>query len=159
MTNLDEWLQVGPMVRDAAEKIAAALIAEGRLRQLPALSLDADEVLDGTLDVRKEHFVELCVACDLLERPHFDAWRVHVENKVGNAAMLRYGRVGARQEYREIGQMSLAGPHLLAVDQIVVAVLEALLFGTCAQPGQVRSSVGLCIQLAPDLFGVEDLGN
>src|ERR1700738_5315856 len=113
------------MVRDSAEQIAAALVAKGRLRELPALTLGADDVLDRHLDVGKEDLVELRVARDLLERPHFDAWRLHVEDEVGNAAMLRYTRVGARQEYREIGQVCLAGPHLLAIDQVVVAVLEA----------------------------------
>ena len=49
-----------------------------------------------------------------------------------------------------------AGPHLLAVDDVVVAVLEASRTALVLQAGQVGARVGLRVQLAPDVLGGQD---
>src|SRR6266567_8173033 len=82
---------------------------------------------------------------------------MHVQDEVRNAFMLRHVRIGAREQHSEIRQVRLTGPHLLAVDDVVLAVLETLPVGFGAQTSQVRSGVGLGIQLAPDLVGAENL--
>src|SRR5215207_901421 len=71
--HLGEAAQVGLMAGNARQDTAAALEAERRLRQLPALAFLADDVLGRHPNVVEEHFGELAVAGDLLEGSHLDA--------------------------------------------------------------------------------------
>ena len=61
--------------------------------------------------------------------------------------------VGARQQHHPVGLMRDGRPHLLAVDDVVVAhFLRARL-----ERGQVRARVGLRVALAPDLLAGQHL--
>ena len=61
--------------------------------------------------------------------------------------------VGAHQQKAPIGEMRARGPHLLAVDDEMVAVVDR----AGAQAGQIGAGARLGIALAPDLVGAEDL--
>src|SRR5262249_33356875 len=139
--------------RDARHRVAAALEAERRLRDLPALPEPADEIAFLGAGVRHEDLVELRVAGDLLERPHLDAGLTHVEEQARDAFVLRHAGIGAREQDAPVRDVPAAGPDLLAVDDEVVA----LVLGTSAQARQVRAGVRLRVELAPHLLGREDL--
>ena len=67
--------------------------------------------------------------------------------------MLRDVGVGAGQEHAEVGVLAARGPHLLAVDDPLVAVLD----GPGLQAGQVRARLGLAEELAPGLLPGDDV--
>ena len=62
-------------------------------------------------------------------------------------------RVGAGEQHHPVGDLREAGPDLLAVDDVVVAVLH----GPGLERREVRARVGLGVALAPDLLAGEDL--
>ena len=73
----------------------AALVRERRVGDRPAVVQLADELVVGHEHLVEEHLVELGVARDLHERPHLDAGRLHVDDEVGDALVLRRVGVGA----------------------------------------------------------------
>ncbi len=77
---------------------------------------------------------------------------LHVHQEVGQALVLGHVGVGARDEHAPLGVLGAAGPHLLAGDDPVLAVLDRARF----QRGEVRAGLGLGEALAPDLLGRED---
>src|SRR5919202_189268 len=143
--------QVGLMAGDPRQDAAAALVAERRLRQLPALALLADDVLGRHADIGEEDFGELRAAGDLLQRAHLDARAVHVQDEVGDALVLGDAGVRPRQEHAEVGVGPEARPDLLPVDHPLVA----LAYGAGLEAGQVGAGIGFRVQLAPDVVGGE----
>ena len=109
----------------------------------------ADDVGARHAHVLEEHLVEVLVAADLLERPHGDAGAVHVDEQEGDALVLRRVGIGAHQQHAPVGVAREAGPHLLAVDDEVVAVEH----GARLQRRQIGAGVGLGESLTPDLVG------
>jgi hypothetical protein len=99
----------------------------------------------------EEHLAEVRVAHRVADGTHVDAGGAHVEQEVGDALALGRGRVGAGQEQAPVGVAGAAGPQLLTVDHIAVAVPA----GCRTQAGQVRAGLWLGEPLAPDL-AVED---
>src|SRR5262249_59417354 len=132
----------------------AALVRERRHGDLPAPIDVADDV--GTRDGYgvEEHLAEFGGSGDLPERPDRDAGKLHVEDEVGQAPVLRQRRIGARQEAAPAGELCVARPHLLPGDTEAVAVaLRAR-----AHRGEVAARVRLAEELAPDLVAGEDRG-
>ena len=76
-----------------------ALVHQRRDRDRPAVVLAADDVLVGDPRLLDEQLVELRLAGDLAQRPDLDAVLLHVHQEVGQAAVLRRVRVGARDEH------------------------------------------------------------
>ena len=79
--------------------------------------------------------------------------RGHVQQEVRNALALGGIRVGAGQQQAPVGVHTAAGPQLLAVDDVVVAVAS----GRGAQARQVGAGLRFGEALDPDL-AVEDRG-
>ena len=77
---------------------------------------------------------------------------LHVEDEVGEAAVLRQRRVGAREQDRPARELGVARPHLLAADAEPVAVA----LGARAHRGEIAAGVRLAEELAPDLVAGED---
>ena len=67
--------------------------------------------------------------------------------------MLRRGGIGAHDQLAPVRRPAVAGPHLLPVDDVVIAVETR----RRSAGGQVGSGVRLRETLAPDLLGAEDL--
>ena len=58
----------------------------------------------------------------------------HVDQQHGEAFMFRRGGVGAHDEFAPVGSPAVAVPHLLAVDDVVIAVDAAL---RCCRLGEI----------------------
>ena len=71
--------------------------------------------------------------------------RLHVDEEVGDAAVLRRIRVGAGEHEHPVGGMRAGGPDLLAVDDEVVAIAD----GASLEAGEVGAGAGLAVALAP----------
>ena len=127
--------------------------AEGRLREVPAAILLADDIFLGDAHVFEEHFVELMRHGHVDERAHSDTRRLHVHHEVGDAAVLRGLWVRPGQHDHPLGDVAARGPDLLAVHHIVVAVAD------CAslQAGEVAARARFAVALTPHGFAVEDL--
>ena len=124
------------------------LVAQGDFGQFPATVLRPDEVVGGDADVSEEDLVESVLASHIDEGAHLDTRCAHRADEVRDARMLRRGRIGARQHDAPFREMGVAGPHLLPVDDVVVAVA----LGRGAQRRQVGARTGLAEQLAPELL-------
>ena len=74
----------------------AALEHQSRDRDLPALVQWADEMLLGHCHVFEEYLVEMTLAIEQYQRPHRNPRRLHIDEQVADAVMLRIG-VGAHQ--------------------------------------------------------------
>ena len=79
---------------------------------------------------------------------------LHVDQQAGDALVLGRRRIGAHDQQAQVGDVGVAGPDLLAVDDEVVAVAHALGF----ERGQVAAGVRLGEALAPDFVAREDAG-
>src|SRR5271169_726756 len=112
----------------------------GANRAEPLLILDSQ--------VCKEHLVKAALAIRLLDRPHLNARRMHVNIKHGQTTMLRHGRVGSSEQQAKVGDLRKAGPDLLTVDE--PAFRDCARAGTDA--GEIRARARLREQLAPDLL-------
>ena len=104
-------------------------------------------------DVGEIDLVEFLHAVGLLDRPHLDAFALHVEEEHRQALVLGHVGIGAGDQQAVVGIMRARGPDLLAVDDPVVAVL----FGAGAQARDVGAAGGLREQLAPDLLAGGEL--
>ena len=142
-----------PLSLHAAQAVRPApLVHQRRDGHLPAVADGGDEVLGRHHGVGEEHLIERRMAVHLLERAHFDALLAHVEHEVREALVLRHVPVRACEQEAVVGVVGAGGPHLLAVDDPVVAV--AVGAGGCA--GEVGAAAGLAEELAPGVFAGED---
>ena len=128
-----------------------ALVRQRRHRHPPALADVTDPVGVGDAHVGEVHLVELGLAGDLAQRSDLDARGVHVEGEVGQALVLGDVGVGAGHEHAAIGEVRVGVPHLLAVDDPLVAVA----LGPTGESGQVRAGAGLAEELAPGVLAGE----
>ena len=78
--------------------------------------------------------------------------RLHVDDEVRDALVLRRVGVGAGQADAPARELRVRRPHLLTREQ--PAVVDA--HGARLQRREVGAGVGLAEQLAPDLVGGED---
>ena len=132
----------------AAAADAQALVHQRDHGDLPALAnlADALDVID--LQVGEIDLIEVGRARHLVDRPHLDTRRVHVDPEHRHALVLGHIRIGAGEQQAEVGEMGAAGPHLLAIDRPLIAVAD----GAGAGRRGVRAARGLAEQLAPDLL-------
>ena len=85
--------------------------------------LGSDEVRDaGITHVVEEHLAEVRLAGRLADRPDVDARRAHVEQEVRDAVALGRVGIGAGEQQAPVGVRGAAGPHLLAVHDVAVAL-------------------------------------
>ena len=95
--------------------------------------------------VVEEHFAELGGAVWLGDATNFDTGLIHGHEQIRDALVLGCIGVGAGEQEAVVGVMALRGPHLLAVDDPLVAVEH----GRGLQAGKVGARVGLREALAP----------
>src|SRR5262249_12842623 len=128
----------------------AALVLHDAHRDAPAGARRSEQVLGGHADVLEEDLAELGVVGHLPQRPHGDAWRLHVDQQQAEALLLRTGRLRAGEQEAAIGDVRMAGPDLLAVDDVRVATT----LGPGAEARQVGARARLREALAPELVAV-----
>src|SRR3546814_5403147 len=92
----------------------------------------------ANLHIVEEYFVHMAVAARKLDRAHGDAWCLHVDPKIGEALVLRDGRVGAHDDDAIVAILRPARPHFLALILQAVAVV----LGAGARPGKTRPAGG-----------------
>ena len=127
-------------------------MGEGGDGHLPAVAGVGNLVFRRHLGIGEEHLVERRMAVHLLERAHFHAALVHGQNEVGKPLVLRHVPIRARQQQAVVRMMGAGGPHLLAVDDPLLAVE----LGAACRPGEVRTAPRLAEELAPGVFAGED---
>src|SRR5439155_11960866 len=147
---LDADLRLHLLLEEVAR---AALVGKRVHRDPPAAVLRSDHVVARDGDGVEEDLVELGAARQLPERPDGDARRLHVDDEIGDAAVLRRRRVGAGEADRPAREPREARPDLLPRETVAVA----LALGPGADGGQVGAGAGLAEELTPDLLGREDL--
>ena len=81
--------------------------------------------------------VELGLASDLAQRSNFHAVGMHVKGEVGHPLVLRGLRVCASDKHPEISKVCKRVPHLLAVDDPLVAVTH----GSSSETGKIRTKL------------------
>src|SRR5438093_6161421 len=104
--------------------------------------------------VGEEDLVEVMVAGHQDERPHGDSRRRHRDEEAADPLVLRRIRARADQQDDPVREVRARRPHLLAVDDEVVALID----GARTEARQIGAGAGLGEALAPDLVGVEDRG-
>jgi hypothetical protein len=131
----------------------ATLERERGVGDLPAVVHAADDVVLRATGVGEEHLAELGRAVGLHDAAHLDARLAHRDEQVADALVLRRVRVGAGEQEAVVGVVAAGGPHLLAVDDPLVAVEH----GLGLERGEVGAAVGLAEALAPAHRAVQDL--
>src|SRR5207247_1280822 len=131
-----------------------ALVREDAHRDLPAGAGRAHHHLGRHAHVLEENLRELRLARDLLQGAHGDARAPHVDQEETQAVVLGRFGLGAAEEEAPVGDVGVAGPHLLAVhDEAVAPALAAR-----AERAQVRARAGLGEALAPEVLAREEPG-
>ena len=74
----------------------------------------------------EEHLAERVGTVHQLQRPDLDAGLIHVDQEVGDAAVLGLIAIGAGEQHPEVGLIRPGVPHLLARHDPLVAVTLAL---------------------------------
>ena len=121
-------------------------------RHRPPAVHRANHVVGGHLNAIEEDLVEVSGSGDLTQGPHIHTLATHVEGERRDALMLGGVGIGPGQQISPVGVLAVGGPHLLPVDDELVAI-EAR---AGAQAGQVAAGAGLAEQLAPDVLARAD---
>ncbi len=130
----------------------AALVGERILGDVPALPFGAEAIRDGHAHVLEEHLREHRPAVHFLDRLHREAGRVHRHHHARDAEVLRRRRVGANEQDHPLRPHREAGPDLLPVHDVVVAVTD----GLALERGQVAAGAGLGVAGAPLDLAAQD---
>ena len=122
----------------------------------PTVVHATDGVVVTDAHVGEEHLVEHRAARHLLERADVDAGLVDVAHEVGDPLVLRDVGIGAGEEHADVGDLRARRPHLLPVDDPLVAVRDR----RGGEAGEVGAGARLAEELAPRLAagdGVADV--
>ena len=120
----------------------------------PAVVQVAEKVVGADAHVGEEHLVEVGAAVDLVDGADLHTLGVHGHDEHRDAGVLGNVRVGAGDDDPVGAQVGQRGPHLLAVDDPLVAVS----LGPGLQAGHVGACSGLREHLAPHVLCGDDAG-
>src|SRR4029453_16098747 len=96
---------------DVADLAGFSLVADDRHRDAPAFTRLADHVLGGDACAVEQHLTELLRdAVDHAKRALLDPGLMHRHGEGGEALVLRYVGVGAREQEAPVGDVGVAGP-------------------------------------------------
>ena len=129
----------------------APLVREHGHPDTPPAVQWTEEVFGRQFDIGEEHLVELRLACHLAQRADLDTRQVHREQEEADAVVLAGVRVRAGHQDAPVAVATARAPHLLTVDDVVVAVEV----GTRRERAEVAAGTGLAEQLAPQPVGGE----
>ena len=132
-----------------------ALVADDRHRQPPALARLTDHVRRRHAGPVEGDLAELGRdAVDHLQRPLFDPRLMHRHGERGQPLVLGDVGIGAGQHDAPLGDVGVARPDLVPVDDVLVAVERR----RGAQRREVGPGVGLAEPLAPPVAAVDEPG-
>src|SRR5262245_36521180 len=132
-----------------------ALVHERGQRHAPAVADAPEPVLLRDADVVQEDLVEARGAVDLADRAHLDPGRVHVDDEVGEARVLRGVGIGAGHDHPEVAEVGERAPDLLSGEHPPVAAPGC----ARAQAREVAARAGLAEELAPDDLAARHLAH
>src|SRR4029450_2412209 len=140
------------VARDVADLAGLPLVADDRHRDAPAFTRFADHVPGGDPRVVEHHLTELLGdAVDHAQRTLLDPGLAHRHGEGGQPLVLRDVGVRSYKQEAPVGYVGVAGPDLVTVDHVLVAVARR----RGAQRGQVGPGVGLAEALAPTLAAAD----
>src|ERR1700752_4691996 len=121
-------------------------------RDLPAIPRRTHHLIGGNPGAIEGHLPEfLGDSADHLQRPLLYTGLVHRNDERRKAAMLGHVLFGPRQQQTPVGDVGIAGPDLVAVNDILVTLAS----GGGRQRRQVRPRAWLAEALAPPLGAVD----
>ena len=129
-----------------------AFAIEQDLAIAPAHSLFADEVLNRHPDVIEKHLVRVMLLVERDDGPNSDTRRGDVDEQQRNACLLARLRRCPHEAEHHCRDMGVARPHLLAVEDIMVAVADR----AGGQAREVGPGSRLRIALAPPVLARHD---
>src|SRR4029450_1704956 len=143
---VDELVNQARQAHLLGEKRGAALEAERRHGDVPAVVELADDVGARNAHLVVEHLAEVAAARDRLDLADFHAGQAHRTDYPGDPLVLRRIRIGAHQQLLVVGDLREAGPDLRPGDDQIVAVDHR----ARRQAGEVGAGTGLGKALTPD---------
>ena len=150
----DDAGQLAGEADDLAQHRDAALEAEQRHRDPPAVAGLADDQVGGRPGAGEEHLVELRAAGQLLDRPDVDAVLVDRDEQERQPVVPLRAGLAAGDDEEPLRELRVGRPDLLAVEH-PLAVVEP---GLGLHVGQVGAGAGLGVALGPQLLDGQDLG-
>ncbi len=138
----------------AAERLAdsEALMHQRRDQHLPSGVQRAEQILFRHPHVLEKNLIEFRLAGDLLQRTHRHAGTFHIDDQRAHPLMLRRVGIGPHEQLAEVRAMRDRGPHLLPVDDKLVAFkLRAARYRR-----EIRARARLRHPLAPDFLAREN---
>ena len=118
----------------------------------PAFILDPDQIGDRHADIGKEDLIHFIPALDQLDRAHFNAGRLDIDQHEGNPLLALALGGGAHEAENLVGILAQRGPGFLAIDDVIIALAD----GAGLEAGEVGAGTGLGIALAPPIRAVEN---
>ena len=97
-------------------------IHQCRNGDLPALIQFADQIFSRHPHVVVEDFVEIGIAGDLYERTNGNTGRLHIDQQIRDAAMLRCIGISAHQQHLHVGALRETRPHFLTIDNKIITI-------------------------------------
>ena len=130
----------------------AALERKGGVGDLPAVVHAAHDVVLRSLGVGEEDLTELGGAIGLGDATHLDTRLLHRHEDVRDAGVLGGVGIGAGEQEAVVGVVTLGRPHLLAVDDPLIAVEH----GRRLDRREVGAGIRLREPLAPPRLSLQD---
>src|SRR6202050_3663656 len=138
-----------------ASAVGAPLVHQGAHRHIPSVVHFAENIFGWHANIAKENLVEFGFPGHLTQRTYLDAGRFHIDEEHRKALVFREAGIGAYDQLTPVADPAVAGPDLLAVDDVVIAVQPRFHL----QTGEIGTRVRLGEALAPDFFSAQNFGN
>ncbi len=153
LAQLDEGAHHALHVVGVVDPEHRPFVRERALGDRPPAVERADQVLLGHAHVGEEHFVEVAEVFvgKLGERAPLDAGRRRVDDQRADALVLGRARIGAHEAQAPVGVMRARCPHLLAVDDELVADQLGARLEAC----EIAARAGLAHAEAPRDLGAQ----
>src|SRR5216684_2177259 len=133
--------------------IRATFVHESADGHIPTVIHLAEYIFRRDAHITKKHLVEFTFPCHLPKWAHLHPLRLHINQQNRQTLVLWDIRVRAHDQLAPIAHPAVTRPHLLAVDDVVLAIQPRL----CLQAGKIGAGVWFRKALAPNLFRAEDL--
>ena len=130
-----------------------ALVHERCNRHTPTIALVAKTQRVVDAHISQEDLIEFRFARHLIKRTYFDSGRMHVEYEIAESLVLRNIRIRAGEKHPVIRSVRKRCPHLLTVDNPLIAITNS----SARDTRHIRSVCRFREQLTPHVFTSEDL--
>ena len=138
-----------------ARAVRAALVHESADSHVPAVVHPAENVFNRNAHITEEELAEFAFARHLPQWADIYARRFHVDQQNRQPFVPGDVSVRANNQLAPVPKRAKAGPYLLTVDDVVVAVQA----GLGLQTGKIGTGVRFGKTLAPDFFSAQNFGD